>query len=142
MYDRRTLLSAGGLALAGLLAGCSDSSSEEPTTTGASTHRVDMTDGLKFDPAELSVAAGDTVVWETTGSVAHSVTAYEEKLPEGAAYFASGDFDTEAAARQAYPAEGSVGEGETYRHTFETVGEYPYFCIPHERGMQGVVTVE
>jgi plastocyanin len=128
------------------LAGCSGST-ETPTdapataTPGPSETRVDMTDDLKFVPETVEIAVGDTVVWETVGSVAHSVTAYEADLPEGAAFFASGDFDTESAARQAYP-EGSVGAGETYSHTFETSGEYPYFCIPHESGMVGTVVVE
>lgn len=103
---------------------------------------VEMTDDLVFDPREVTVTVGDTVVWETTGAVAHSATAYEAELPDGAAYFASGGLESEAAARQAYPEEGSVGTGETYSHTFETAGEYPYFCVPHESGMQGTVVVE
>jgi plastocyanin len=33
-------------------------------------------------------------------------------------------------------------EGDDFTHTFETVGEYAYFCIPHERaGMVGTVVV-
>ncbi|MDS0277678.1 plastocyanin/azurin family copper-binding protein [Halomicroarcula sp. S1AR25-4] len=134
--DRRTLLRLGGAGLVGTLAGCGGSGDDGPSET-----RVAMTDDLVFDPKEVTVAAGDTVVWETTGSVAHSATAYEADLPDGAAYFASGDFESESAARQAYP-DGSVGSGETYRHTFEVAGEYPYFCIPHESGMRGTVVVE
>jgi len=144
MYDRRTLLRTSGVALSALVAGCSGGSSDgETTPTGTPENpRVDMTDGLNFEPQELTVSAGTTVVWETTGSVAHSVTAYEDDLPDGAAYFASGGFENEAAAREAYPTEGSVPQGGTYSHTFETVGEHPYFCIPHESGMRGTVIVE
>ena len=135
------MLRIGGVALAGSVAGCAGSTGgdspgdDEPPV-------IAMTDELKYEPEAVTVSVGDTVVWETTGSVAHSVTAYEADLPEGASYFASGDFETEAAARQAYPSEGSVGQGETYRHTFETAGEFPYFCIPHESGMIGTVVVE
>lgn len=100
-----------------------------------------MTDTLKFEPAELTIDVGQTVVWETVGSVAHSVTAYGDELPDGAAYFASGGFDTTEQARSSYP-EGSVGQGETYSHTFETAGEFPYFCVPHESSMVGTITVE
>lgn len=144
MYDRRTVLRLGGTALAASAAGCGGSSSgdgESPTEDAEPTV-VAMTDDLKFEPREVRIAPGETVVWETTGSVAHSATAYEADLPDGAAYFASGDFDTEAAAREAYPSGGSVGAGERYGHTFETVGEFPYFCIPHESGMRGTVVVE
>jgi plastocyanin len=100
-----------------------------------------MNDALQFDPASLTVAPGDTVVWETVGSVGHSVTAYEDRIPEEAEYFASGRFDDEGTARNSYP-EGDVGAGETFEHTFETEGEYEYFCVPHESaGMVGSVTV-
>lgn len=139
MCNRRQVLQMSGVALAGGLAGCVGGNSE--STEAAGTTTVDMTDGLKFEPRTVTITVGDTVDWVTTGSVAHSVTAYEEELPDGAAYFASGEFDGERAARQAYP-DGSVGRDETYSHTFETPGEFPYFCIPHESGMVGTVVVE
>ena len=144
MYDRRTLLRLGGTALAAGAAGCSGSSSEdgEPPTENPEPTVVAMTDDLEFEPREVRITPGETVVWETTGSVAHSATAYEADLPDGADYFASGEFETEAAARAAYPSGGSVAEGERYEHTFETVGSFPYFCIPHEAGMRGTVVVE
>jgi plastocyanin len=141
---RRTVLRASGVALVGGLAGCGGSESTDtptPAETDAGT-LVEMNDGLNFEPAEVTVSVGDTVTWETVGSVAHSVTAYEDELPEDATYFASGGFDSESAARDNYPAEGSVGADETYENTFETAGEFPYFCIPHESGMKGTVVVE
>jgi plastocyanin len=145
MYNRRTVLRLSGVALAGGVAGCGGSSSEPTATQTATetptTRTVEMTDGLNFEPDSLTVGVGDTVEWVTTGSVAHSVTAYAADLPDGAAYFASGGFDSESAARQSYP-EGGVGRDETYSHTFETAGEFPYFCIPHESGMVGTVVVE
>jgi plastocyanin len=99
-------------------------------------HVVDMTDELVFDPDSLTVAPGDTVVWENVGAVGHSVTAYEDEIPEDATYFASGGFDTESAARNAYspgdPESGDVVGGESYEHVFEIEGTYGYFCIPHE----------
>jgi plastocyanin len=110
---------------------------------GGETYTVDMTDDLIFDPEEITVAPGDTVVWENVGSVGHSVTAYEDEIPDGAEYFASGGFDSEQAARDAYPAEGDIPGGESYEHTFETTGEFAYFCIPHEQvGMIGTVVVQ
>jgi plastocyanin len=107
---------------------------------GGTSHTVEMTDGLVFEPDSLTVAPGDTVVWENTGSAGHSVTAYEEDLPEGAEYWASGGFDSEQAARDAYSTTGSTEEtgnvpgGESWSHTFETEGTHEYFCIPHETG--------
>ena len=70
---------------------------------------------------------------------------FEDPLPDSVdlpEYFASGDFDSESAARDAYP-DGSIAGDETYEHTFDTAGEYQYFCIPHEQaGMKGTITVE
>ena len=67
------------------------------------------------------------------------------EIPEGAEFFASGGFETEAAAREAWQDRlgGGIEAGERYTHTFEVAGEYEYLCIPHETGgMVGTVVVE
>ena len=124
----RALGSAAGVGLAGCLGG-----SGGPKT-------VSMV-GLEYRPRRVSVGIGGTVEWVNDSDIGHSVTAYEDRLPEGAAYFATGGFETEAAARADIEG-GLIGAGETYAHTFETAGEHPYFCVPHEgSGMTGVVAV-
>jgi plastocyanin len=111
------------------------------TAQEATTHTVDMTDGLVFDPDSLSIAPGDTVVWQNVGSIGHSMTAYEDDIPDAATYFASGGFEGEDAARSAYP-DGDIPGGESFEHTFTVEGTYGYFCIPHEgAGMLGEITV-
>jgi len=96
------------------------------------TRTIDMTDDLVFAPDSAAVTPGTTVVWENVGSIGHSVTAYEDDIPEEAEFFASGGFDSEQAAREAYPDQGDIPGGESYEHTFEVEGTYDYFCIPHE----------
>ena len=104
------------------------------------TQRVNMTDSLVFNPDEIFVEPGTTVIWQNVGAVGHSVTAYEDEIPDAAEYFASGGFDEEAAARRGYPDRGDIAGEENYRHTFEVEGTYEYFCIPHESGrMLGTV---
>jgi len=154
---RRFLGAAATLAAVGI-AGCGgdgngngNGNGDTPTDGGEATpqtHTVDMTDELVFEPDSLTVAPGDTVVWENVGDVGHSVTAYEENIPEDAEYWASGGFDSEQAARDAYSASGSTEEtgnvpgGESWSHTFETEGTHEYFCIPHEAGgMVGEIEV-
>jgi plastocyanin len=107
-----------------------------------------MTDQLVFDPDSLTIAPGDTVVFENVGNAGHSVTAYEDDIPEDADYWASGGFDSEQAASDAYDPTGSLDDtgnvagGESWEHTFETEGTHEYFCIPHEAGgMVGEVVV-
>jgi plastocyanin len=110
---------------------------------GGTTHTVEMTDELVFDPDSITIAPGDTIVWPNVGTIGHSVTAYEDEIPDEAEYFASGGLESESAARSAYPGQGDVAGGESYEHTFEVEGEYGYFCIPHETvGMIGDVTVQ
>lgn len=151
-------LGATGLAATALpMAGCSAPSdgdsaatdSPEPTPTSGSngdgfvqTDTVEMTDDLTFEPPNIEVTAGTTVSWPNVGTIGHTVTAYEDRIPDAAEYFASGEFDSESAAQDGYPAEGNIAEGESYDYTFETPGEYEYYCIPHEmNGMVGTVRV-
>jgi plastocyanin len=130
---RREVLQVSAVAIGGI-AGCLGGSP-------ASSKTVEMTDDLVFRPAEVTVAQGGTVTWENVGSVGHTVTAYEDRIPNGATFFASGGVDTERGARNDVTA-GLIGEGETYTHTFDVAGTYEYFCIPHEStGMVGTVEV-
>ncbi len=128
---RGFLLTAGGATAA---AASSRASAQEDVV-------IDMTDELVFDPDSTTVAPGTTVVWENVGDIGHSVTAYEEEIPDDAEYFASGGFEDEQSARDAYP-EGDVPGGESFEHTFEVEGTYGYFCVPHESaGMVAELTV-
>lgn len=105
------------------------------------TERVTMTDELAFVPETVAVDPGTTVRWNNEANLTFTVTAYDETVPPGVAYFASGGFDSEDTAREAYP-EGGVAGGESYGHRFETPGTYEYFCVPQERaGMTGTIVV-
>jgi len=106
-------------------------------------HVVDAK-AVSFDPAELTIETGDTVAWEHVGGEPHSVTAYEDEIPEDATYWASGDFESQQAADEGCDnGQGAVQSGQSYVRTFETTGEHAYFCIPHEAaGMTGTIIVE
>lgn len=136
---RRRFLAAAGAGVSAALAGCS----AVVPSSGADDYDVGMT-AQAFRPYEITVAVGDTVVWENTSTRAHSMTAYGERIPDGATYFATGGYDSEVAAREAWDgSDGAITSGQRYEHTFETPGDYTYFCIPHESaGMVGVVRVE
>jgi len=96
---------------------------------------VRMTNSLTYVPEEVTIRAGQTVVWTNTSSLAHTVTAdpalaqdrSHVQLPEGAPPFNSGD----------------IAPGAVFRYTFEVPGTYVYFCIPHEAmGMVGRIIVQ
>ena len=140
--NRRSYL-AGFAAVGSIsLAGCSAIQTTGSATQGE--YDVGMASTF-FRPTELTVKTGETVVWRNTGSRRHTVTAYEDQIPDEAEYFASGGFDSEQAAREGWMdgLKGRINAGATYEHTFEVPGEHHYFCIPHEPGgMTGKVVVE
>jgi plastocyanin len=82
-------------------------------------------ENIQFDPAEVSIAAGDTVTWTNNESVAHDVQKTEGPGPD----FNSGP-------------QGDMGEGDTFEHTFDEPGTYEYVCRVHAPGMAGTVVVK
>jgi plastocyanin len=127
----------GALTFAFALSACGGgggSSGGDGTTVG-------MDPSHKYDPEELTVDAGATVTWTSDTDEAHTVTAYDDGLPEGADYFATGDFPNEDAARDDV-GEGLLTNGQSFEVTFDIPGTYRYFCIPHESdGMVGTIVV-
>lgn len=91
----------------------------EPMEAGAQVRAVDTA----FEPAEITIPAGTTVFWTNEGNLSHTVTADDL------------DFDS-----------GTLEPGDTFRFTFVTAGEYPYYCEFHGgrggQGMAGTVIVE
>lgn len=71
-----------------------------------------------FVPDQLTVTAGDTVVWTNDDSINHTVTA------DDGSSFDSGPF----------------GRGRTFSHTFTRSGAFPYHCEIHPR-MRATITV-
>ncbi|WP_276300692.1 plastocyanin/azurin family copper-binding protein [Halorussus lipolyticus] len=140
--DRRTFLAGSATVTAVGLSGCS-----ALQTGSANVEQGEYDIGMGsafFRPAEFEISAGETVVWANTGNRRHTVTAYEDQIPDDAEYFASGGFESEEAARDGWMGnfEGRIESGETYEVTFDIPGEYHYFCIPHEpSGMVGKIVV-
>jgi len=98
----------------------------EPTAARADETVVVGPDGdLVFDPAELDVDVGTTVLWRWD-SGDHTVTV--KSRPSGADWTATG--------------QQTHGSGFTHSHTFEVAGTYEYVRLPHESaGMVGTVQV-
>ena len=135
-YDRRTVLRLSTATLATFsTAGCLNGQSSSVQT-------VTMPDNLTFEPKTAMIEAGEKVTWTNKSDIEHTVTAYEDEIPDEAAYFASGGFESERAAKNRV-SEGLIAPGESYEHPFDQAGTYGYFCIPHESsGMVGTVQVK
>ena len=78
-----------------------------------------------FIPHTVTVSAGGEVIWTNSDNAAHTVTS--GVLSEGGP---DGVFDS-----------GLFSPGAEFSHTFEEVGEYPYFCLVHP-WMEGLVVVQ
>lgn len=85
-----------------------------------------------FTPADVVVAAGDTVTWTVTKSInePHTVTSGESGAADAGKLFDSGFDDIDKLK----------ADGKTFSFTFDKPGTYAYFCQIHA-GMKGTVTV-
>jgi plastocyanin len=97
-------------------------------TSGAATAAIVHVDvgsnGLFFDPENVTIQPGDTVEWNWGGDHGHSVTSGSNGTSDG--LFNSGTQTTPF----------------TFSFTFPNAGTFPYFCLPHvSLGMTGVVHV-
>lgn len=91
---------------------------------GSETVTVGPGSELVFDPDDLSIAPGTTVVWEWDSDT-HNIVV--DSTPDGADW-------------QGH--ESIEDSGFTYEHTFDTNGDYAYFCQPHRSaGMEASLTV-
>lgn len=86
------------------------------TQAQAATHQVSI-QGFAFVPANLTISAGDTVVFTNNDGAPHTATAD------------NGSFDT-----------GRLSRGQSAQLTFSGAGTFSYFCAVHPN-MKGSITV-
>lgn len=77
----------------------------------------------QYEPLEMTVVVGTTVTWTNRDLYPHTVTAGKPGKP-------SGTFDS-----------GNIQGDQTYSFTFDSPGEYEYYCKIHPR-MRGKIIVE
>lgn len=115
-----------------------------PAAGGAS-HDVNMVlDGssYKFDPAELTIKAGDVVNFHNKSGGPHNVSFWADSIPAGAADALKGGMPDQMA-----PLEGPLltEQDAVYKVAFTgtPAGEYKFYCLPHlALGMHGKITVQ
>ncbi len=142
--NRRVYLATAGSALTAGVAGCVgvlDLGGRAPCDGDQCD--IGMTRN-EFVPVEYEASVGETVVWKNTSGADHTVTATDASIPDGASYFATGGYEDERTARDAWHEYrgGRLGTRETFEHTFDVPGTYEYLCEPHVKGgMVGTVVV-
>jgi plastocyanin len=107
-----------GLALVGAtLPAVAIAQSDQPSVNMIEPSATDIMN-WGFDSPDLSVSAGQTVVWTNTGAQPHTVTADD-----------NASFDS-----------GLVDPGNTFSLEFDNPGVYAYHCTPHP-WMKATITV-
>ncbi|MCB0583100.1 MAG: PKD domain-containing protein, partial [Phaeodactylibacter sp.] len=95
--------------------------------TGSNTIHTVRVEDFAFNPAHITVTAGDVVEWEWVGSVAHTATSDATSGPDS--------WDS-----------GLLSQGATFQSPVLSAGIHPYYCVPHGApggvGMSGTVTVQ
>ena len=126
------------LALGLVAAGCGDDDDDSGNGGGGGANTEQPADegggggggaevgmeNVQFDPADVTIKAGETVTWTNNEGVAHDV----EKTGGPGPSFSSGP-------------EGGMKEGDSFAQTFDQPGTYEYVCRVHAPGMAGTVEV-
>ncbi len=106
-----------------MLAACSPGTTSNPgaaPNTGGN-QSIELMN-TSFNPQQVTVKVGTTVVWTNKDSMAHTVTADDKS------------FDS-----------GNLNPGQTFKFTFTKAGTYRYYCRyhggPNGIGMSGTITV-
>lgn len=112
---------------------------------GGATHDVNMAlEGSKyvFDPAELTIKAGDVVNFHNKSGGPHNVSFWADSIPKGAADVLKGSMPDQMA-----PLEGPLltEPDAVYKVSFAgaPTGDYKFYCLPHlALGMHGKIKVQ
>jgi plastocyanin len=114
----RAVLAISVAVVAVLGAACSGSSTSPANSCGSSgaSANVNTTSSNQWSPASTTITHGQSVCWQNSSAVAHTVTDN------------GGAFDTD------------LPVGNIFVHIYTVAGSYPYHCKIHA-GMTGTITV-
>jgi plastocyanin len=98
--------------------------------------------GYRFEPASITIKAGDGVKWVNTSGGPHNVTFWSDSVPSGAAAILGKNMPQTTS-----PMTGPLllTPNQTYIVSFAGAppGTYHYYCTPHlALGMKATVTVQ
>ncbi len=97
---------------------------------GAQTTHIVTTSGFDFVPENITIQAGDSIMWTDLQAAFHNVV--ETDCPTSSSSTSNGGFDS-----------GIAGGVDTFTVQFNDAGTFCYICEPHvSLGMVGSITVE
>ena len=93
---------------------------------GLNTTHIIQVEDFKFIPDSINIVLGDTILFDWTGIIPHTATSDANNGPNS--------FDS-----------GLLSQGGLFEFTPTSIGEVPYYCVPHGlpggNGMAGNITV-
>src|ERR671921_2401322 len=115
------LMTVATLVVVSTLLFVSASGAHKYPTAKAQKHptRTLLIKNFSFKPANITIRRGTKVRWINKDSAAHTATANNKR-----------SFDS-----------GRLGKGQSYTHTFKSVGKKPYHCEIHPH-MKATITVK
>ncbi len=130
---------------AGAVAANSPAAPAGPGGAGGTTHTVQMlgdAQGYRFEPANITVKAGDGIKFVNVSGGPHNAAFDPEAIPDDVEAVLSKNMPDQMATLQGPLL---VNPNETYSISLAGVkpGAYDYFCAPHlAMNMKGVITVQ
>jgi plastocyanin len=107
----------GGLAATGLLLW-----QQQPASAADDVTTINIVSGPKFAPSDVTISAGQTIKWVSTGGAPHRLVGDTEK--------------------DAFKTIEKFKSPETPTEKFETPGVINYHCSIHPSTMRGTITVK
>ncbi len=104
---------------------------ELDTTVDIEATSADANSGKSFDPKELTIGKGTEVTWINQDSQGHTVTSGNPTDTDSGSLFDS-----------MKDLSGLIKPGTKWEYTFDTVGEFPYFCQIHPWMTGKVIVME
>ena len=121
------------------------STAAAPAAAGA-THDINMVleeTTYKFVPAELTIKAGDKVVFHNTSGGPHNIQFFADSIPAGAKAALDANMPGDKLGEINGPL--LIEPNQSYEVSFANLmaGEYKFTCTPHmAMGMKGKITVQ
>lgn len=98
--------------------------------------------GYRFEPAALTIKAGDAVRWTVASGPPHNVSFWADSVPLGAAAQLGANMP-ETSAPLVGPLRNAPNETYTVSFAGVPAGTYKYYCTPHlALGMKAALTVQ
>ena len=133
----------GGLAVIGASAPNVLGSNAAPTIAATVTVKmIGDAKGYRFEPAQITVHAGDTIQFQSVTGGPHDVTFWADSIPAGAAQQLQANMPN-TTGPLAGPLLINDGDKYTISTAKLTPGTYKFYCMPHlPMGMRGVLVVQ